>query len=383
MRSLLVGLVLVAVNVPSPRLARAQPPTNPATSGAPRQFPAGPAVGAYRPNPAAAAFPEQQFARPASIAETMAQLPASVRGAAPNPSAGGALNRPQPTAACDESPSRSIVAMVGYDSWREISDGSWQNNGLHVGLNYGTKLGAFSDLTGIGFQIGGSVGVFDWSGTDYRLTDNNTAETQGFLTYGFFRKPNENSRWSAAVVQDWMFNDNFGIFAQNPTLSQIRWQAGYALNASNEIGMWGANRVLGDTRIVAGAGATSWRAVDQLNPFWHHKWGTGGADTVIWVGVADAHRLAGNGSLGDYIAGALANVPLSDRVGLYTLVTYMHPSSRPGPAGSLEDAWNFTIGVQFYPSRNARSSTVAGRCWLPWLPIANNGLFMVDTNRTF
>lgn len=381
MRYLLVGLTLVAAIVAGPRLAPAQPPTNRATSP-PLLLPARPPIGSYRLNAAASASAGQQLFRPASVTDAVAQLPASVRGPAPSPFAAGTFNLPR-AAACDESPSRSVVAMVGYDSWREISDGSWQNNGLHVGLNYGTKLGEFSDLTGIGFQIGGSVGVFDWAGTDYRLTDNNTAETQGFLTYGFFRKPHDNSPWSAAVVQDWMFNDNFGIFAQNPTLSQIRWQGGYAINAWNEIGLWGANRVLGDTRIVAGTGATSWRAVDQLNPFWHHKWGAGGADTVIWVGVADAHRLAGNGSLGDYIAGALANVPLNDRFGLYTLVTYMHPSSRPGPAGSNEDAWNFTIGVRFYPSRNARSSTVAGRCWLPWLPIANNGLFMVDTNRTF
>jgi hypothetical protein len=281
---------------------------------------------------------------------------------------------------CDDDPNQAIVGLLGYDSWRGISDDSWQNNGISVGLNYGTRLGEFSDLTGIGFQIGGSVGVFDFSGSEYRPHDRNTAQTQGFLTYGFFRKPNERSPLSAAVVEDWMFNDNFGVYAENPTLSQLRWQFGYAVNARNEFGLWGASRVMGDTRNVAGVGPTSWRPIDQLNPYWHYKWSPGGADTTLWVGVPERHRLSGNGSLGDYIAGVLATVPFSDRVSLYTLLTYMHPSARPGPAGSTEDAWNFTIALLFYPGRNARSSTVAGRCWLPQLPIANNGLFMVDTN---
>ncbi len=284
---------------------------------------------------------------------------------------------------CDDCPSRGMVGFVGYDAWRGISDGSWENNGIHAGLNYGTRLGELSDLTGVGFQMGGSVGVFNWSGTDYRLTDNNTAQTQGFLTYGFFRKANENSRWNAALVQDWMFNDNFGVYAQNPTLSQLRVQLGYALNASNELGMWGAWRVMEDTRLVGGEGLTTWRSINQLNAYWHRKWTAGGADTMLWFGVPERDRLGGSGSLGDYLAGALANVPLNDRVGLYSLVTYMHPSARPGPAASREDAWNFTIGLTFFPLRNARSTTVAGQCWMPQLPVANNGLFLVDTNRQY
>ena len=40
----------------------------------------------------------------------------------------------------------------------------------------------------------------------------------------------------------------------------------------------------------------------------------------------------------------------------------------------------FTIGLAFYPQRNARSSTVAGQCWMPLLPVANNGYFLVNTN---
>ena len=286
--------------------------------------------------------------------------------------------------ACDDCPNYGGMGFVSYDSWRGISDGSWQNNGVVAGLNYGTRLGAFSDLTGIGFQMGGSVGAFNWSGTDYRFKDRNEAQTQGFLTYGFFRKANDRSRFNAAIVQDWMFNDNFGVYAQNPTLSQGRAQVGYAVNAANEFGLWGTWRYLSDSRFVAGEDERIvWRPISQLNLYWQHKWSAGGADTRIWVGVPERHRLSGGGSLGDYLAGALANVPLSDRFGLFTLVTYMHPSARPGPAGSREDAWNFSVGVTLFPGRIARSTNVSGRCWMPQLPVANNGYFLNDTNHSY
>ena len=123
--------------------------------------------------------------------------------------------------------------------------------------------------------------------------------------------------------------------------------------------------------------------MNQLNFFVHHKWSPGGADTWLWVGVPEHDRLGGNGSLGDYLIGLSANAPISDRFAVYSLVTYLHPSAAPGASGAEENAWNFTIGLSFFPRRNARSSTVAGQCWMPQLPVANNGYFLTDTNRTF
>jgi hypothetical protein len=286
-------------------------------------------------------------------------------------------------ASCDACPRRGLVAFVSYDSWRGIADGGWQNNGIVSGANYGTRLGRFSELTGFGLQAGGSVGVFDWNGTDYRLFHASEAQSQGFFTYGLFRRPNGTSNWSAALVNDWMVNAHYGEFGQDPTMSQLRGQVGYATSAWNEFGVWGTVRVMSATINIPTVGLTEWRPINQLNFFWHHKWGVGGADTLLWFGVPEHDRLTGGGSLGDYLVGALANVPLNDRVGLYTLLTYMHPSAAPGPAGSNEDAWNFTIGLTFYPGRNARSTTVAGQCWMPMMPVANNGYFLVDTNRTF
>jgi hypothetical protein len=108
-----------------------------------------------------------------------------------------------------------------------------------------------------------------------------------------------------------------------------------------------------------------------------------GADTWLWIGLPEEDRLTGDGSLGDYTVGALANVPLGERLGLYALVTYMHPSAAPGPAGSREEAWCFAVGPSFYPGRNAKSCTVADQCWMPLMPVANNGTFLADASQTF
>jgi hypothetical protein len=322
---------------------------------------------------------------PAALDNRVAALPRrpAYSPTSPNLSSNANLAPTNLPPVCDSSPCAGLVTFVGYDAFRGISDGSWENNGIHTGVNYGTRLGALSDLTGVGFQIGGSVGVFDWSGTDYRMFNQNKTETQGFFTYGFFRRPNESSKLNLAVVEDWMVVNNFGIYGQSIALSQWRVHAGYVLNGANEVGLWGTWRMLGDTHNIQGVGPTTWRPIDTLYAFWHHKWTRGGADTWISIGVPERDRLGGNGSLGDWLANAQASVPLNDRFGLYAQVMYLHPSARPGPAAATEDAWNFTIGVSFYPGRNARSNTVAGRCWLPALPVANNGLFLVDTNRTY
>jgi hypothetical protein len=284
---------------------------------------------------------------------------------------------------CDEAGPWQLVPFFAYDSWRGVADGTWQHNGLHAGANLGTRLGRFSDWSGIGLQVGGSAGVYDWAGTDYRMYGSDETLMQGFLSYGFFRRSPEASGWNAALVQDWMFNDNFSVFGQDPTLSQWRGQLGYVINDWHEAGVWGAFRGSGDSRDVPDWGPVSWRAVNQLSAFWHVKWGLGGPDTVMWIGVPENDRLEGEGSLGDYFVGASAHLPLSDKIAMYSLLTYLHPSASAGTAGAKEDAWVFVLGLAFYPGGDARTSTVRGRLWAPMMPVANNGLFLVDASANY
>ena len=283
----------------------------------------------------------------------------------------------------DDSPSCGLVTLYGYDAFRGVPEGGWGTNGGHVGFNFGTRLGEFSDWSGIGVQVGGTFGVFSWAGTDYRIAHRSEAELQGFVTYGLFRKPTETSHWSAGVVQDWMLNSNFSVFAEDPTLSQLRGQLGYATSACNEFGVSGVLRVLDDTQTVKFFGPTTWRPVNHVSAYWHHKWHCGGPDTWISLGIPERTRLSGGGSLGDFLASVRAVCPFSDSVGLYASVSYMHQSASPGDEGAKDDAWNFTIGVAFYPGHNARTTTVAGQRWMPLLPVANNGRFLVDASNNY
>jgi hypothetical protein len=165
-----------------------------------------------------------------------------------------------------------------------------------------------------------------------------------------------------------MFTDNFSVFGQEVTLSQWRAQVGYAINDLNEVGLWGAFRGQGDTRDVPDEGPVSWRAVNQLSAYWHYKWGIGGANTTIWIGVPENDRLTGDGSLADYFVGGSAHMPLNDYVAAYSLVSYLHPSAGAGADGAKDDAWAFLLGVAFYWRGDARTQTIAGQCWVPLMP---------------
>ena len=57
----------------------------------------------------------------------------------------------------------------------------------------------------------------------------------------------------------------------------------------------------------------------------------------------------------------------------------MRPSVAAGETASVEDAYSVTFGFVWYPLGNARTKSVAGNCWMPYLPVANNGSFLVDT----
>ena len=136
------------------------------------------------------------------------------------------------------------------------------------------------------------------------------------------------------------------------------------------------------TRDVSGDGSTTWRAVDQASFFWHHKWKARGPDTSVWVGMPEKDRLSGGGSLGDYLVGVSANLPLSDWVAVYN-VLHVHArasvASQPHRIG--RERLELYDGPGLLSDRvRARSNTVAGQCWMPLMPVANNGYFLVDTN---
>ncbi|MCC7335938.1 MAG: hypothetical protein IT422_12630 [Pirellulaceae bacterium] len=113
------------------------------------------------------------------------------------------------------------LLFIDYDAFMGRPDAGWTNNGIRVGFSFANRLGILTERTGIRSQIGASVGVYDWAGTDYRLQHRDRAETQGFLTYGLYYRPTDGRRLVGGLVQDWSFNDTYGVFGQNPVMSQL------------------------------------------------------------------------------------------------------------------------------------------------------------------
>jgi hypothetical protein len=179
-----------------------------------------------------------------------------------------------------------------------------------------------------------------------------------------------------------MINDAYGAFATSPVLSQFRGQMGYVISDWNELGVWSAMHDRGDGKEVTIAGvptSLSYRAVDQYNFFWHHNYDSG-ADSWLWMGFLENEKVGGLGRLGEFTLGARMQVPLTERVALYAEAEYMRPTAAPGPGASMENAYSVGFGLAFFPNGSSKNRTVAGSCWMPVLPVANNGTFLVDTN---
>ena len=272
---------------------------------------------------------------------------------------------------CDEGLRRGIVGFAGFDSFKGVSDGNWESNfgvvgGLNAALGFGQR--------GIGWQLGMSYGVYDLDG---RGTVNpTTSQQQVFVTTGFFRKAHDDQQLSFGIVYDWMINDNWGIFAVDPTLGQWRGQVEWAFSGSNAVGMYGCLRDRWSQQLVTTFFVTN-RSVSQANVFWHHKF-VSGADSYVWAGAVQTDRLNGQGSLGDWVVGASVQVPMSDRLALYGNAQYMHPSAAAGPAASIESGYNVGMGIVWYFGGHAYSDRINGKCNLPYMPVANNSTFLVD-----
>ena len=118
---------------------------------------------------------------------------------------------------CDQGPSRAVVAFVSYDSWRGVQDGSWQNNGIASGLNFGTRLGRFSDWTGIGFQIGGSAGRLRLGRHRLSHPQPGPGRTARLCHLRLLSQGQRKlAPFQRRVVQDWMINSNYGVIRPEP-----------------------------------------------------------------------------------------------------------------------------------------------------------------------
>lgn len=278
-----------------------------------------------------------------------------------------------------------IDFRVGLDTFRGIADQGTSNLGLLHSVNVGIPI---LDEFGLGFQVGGSYGVYDWSGRPTPAgpgpgtgVNNSQSQQQGFMTLGFYRQGTADRPLTFGLVYDFMFNSNFGAFADEPRLGQWRALAAYAFSDSDEVGVWGA---WSERRAQQGGiPPNQYRIVSQVNLFWHHKFAQSQSDSWIYIGVPERTRLDGtqNGSLGEFVAGGSLLVPMSDRTSVYIDTTYMKASADAGVPGFQEDSYHLGAGLVFTWGGQNRGYGFTDQRWRPVMPIANNGSMLVDFAR--
>lgn len=275
---------------------------------------------------------------------------------------------------CDAIPFYGEVGAA-YDHFRGIPDGTWNgNNGGVIGANFGAE--AFDT---IGLQAGASYGVYDWYGRGPVGSGSaGSVQQQVFLTGGLSYETPCCSGFQGGAVVDWMFNRNFSVFALNPSIGQVRLQAGYLLNGADEFGLWGTID-LGSSHKTVFDVTVSYRAISQVNVFWRHFF-ENCAETMVWVGLPYKKGLMFDGKrAGQYIVGGSFRVPLTHYLAIEGRGMYMGPTRNHFSSRFQNDDVNICIGLTY------AFGTAAGCCcnaWhrRPYLPVANNSNFLVDTN---
>jgi hypothetical protein len=269
----------------------------------------------------------------------------------------------------------NTLLWMGGEAYKSLGDiapppgvaaGFMDSAGFVGGFNTGFQLLPDSAIRG---QIGASYGVYDHKGRD--TVSVSSAEQQSFLTMGVSKRSDvlRGDQLSWGLVYDQFWAHQWGLFASELYVGQIRGLMGWAVDDYNEFGVWGAVRTTGDNS-VTGIAPPPVRAMNQYNVFWRHNYDFGG-QTMLWVGGNDP------ADVGSWLFGTLGQAPLNDYLSMYGNFTLAYPGSATGVVGSNEEEWAFGFGLVYSLGGKAVRSSVSGPQGLPLMPVANNGNFLI------
>lgn len=261
---------------------------------------------------------------------------------------------------------------LALDCFRSLPDGSWGGNmGAYGALNLAWAIPKFDQ--GIGIQAGGSYGVYDWDGRG--SVDSMSLQLEGFVSLGAFRVTPQQSGFNAGATYDFLFNQESGVFGLSPNMAQVRGQVGYLFKGGNEFGFWGTYDTSTSHQTYAYLPVT-FRAISQANAFWKHTFKNRG-ETMIWAGTPYRKGLMfETGRAGSYIVGASFRAPLTSTLSVDAHGMYMGARTNTGDNESQNYAANVCVGLTYsFGGRKAGSR--------PYLPLANNSNFIVDTNLSY
>jgi hypothetical protein len=209
-------------------------------------------------------------------------------------------------------------------------------------------------------------------------------EQQEFISGGIFRRSSGlggADGLQGGVAIDWMFNQNLGIFALNPSLGQLRAQIGYLLHKKDELGaltsvnLTTAKQTLGDSSI-------KYRAISQASLFWRHIF-QNRAETMLWGGVPYGQSLLVAGKRqGAYLIGFDFRAPMNRHFRLDANGVYMGPVGNSSWPKAFNYDSNIAVGITYlFPIKGIRDCS---RCTKarPYMPTASNTTFLIDSSQT-
>lgn len=252
---------------------------------------------------------------------------------------------------------------LSYDYFRGLPDGSWNGNtGAFLSGNFGTDF-----FRCVGAQAGGSYGLYNWEGRQNLLFENPKAvERQAFVTGGLF---SWRGCFSAGIVYDRMFVNHFGIYDADTSFDQLRFRAAYS-RCCDEFGVEGTAHLTTATIDALGI-PVSFRAIDQLYGFWRHFFGEC-SQSLVWIGAPYRSSLMyPNRTAGYFVAGVSFRTPLTRCLFLDARGSYMKARHAPGAIQSRNTASSLCIGITYHFGCSGNG---------PYMPLANNSNFLVDTD---
>lgn len=265
-----------------------------------------------------------------------------------------------------------VNLTLALDDFRGIYSGSWMNSfGALAAVNLTIPIGcSFSG------QLAASYGLYEWSGrASTPFKNSKSLEQQGFATIAATWLTDSACGWNAGVAYDWMFNKNFGLFAVDPSLDQIRGQVGYLFNGGNELGVW-ATYGIRTAHEHSQQIPLRFRGISQVNLFWVHYFDTCGY-LMFWAGTPYRRGLLyTSGRPGTYTFGLQFSVPVSQSFSIEGHGSYMGARGGSGVTPSKNYGANLYLGLTYsFGKRRVMKS--------PYMTLGNNSNFMVDTNQNF
>ncbi len=265
-----------------------------------------------------------------------------------------------------------IDLSLAVDDFRSLPEGSWEGNmGAFTSANFKAYL-----PQDFAVQLGGSYGLYDWGGRSSTPSKNSSSlQQQGFITGAATRENPCGWGVNAGIAYDWMLNKNFGMFAVNPYIDQLRGQVGYVFNGSDELGVWGTYGIRTSDKESEEL-PLKFRGISQANLFYCHYF-KNNSYGMIWGGTPYRRGLMyTSGRPGRYTIGTRFSAPLAHCLSINGHAAYMGGRSTSTSSKSQNYAANVCFSLTYSFGYRKVMQT-------PYMSLADNSNFLVDTNQNF